>query len=575
VTKYSVDGKPDTVIDHRGMTTYHWGSCCGQLVRVDNPDGSFMEYEYDANKSITARITPWGRTEYSFDALNRNDSVYANDGTVTAYFYDAIGRRDSTSNSNGTSVGYEFDNLNRLTRVTNYNSSGVISDFTYTVNNAGIETSVTEADGSRVDYGYDGNYRLTSEIRTGANTYNLAFTYDNVGNRLTKDLDGQVTSYTYNNRDQLTNEGAITYSYDASGRQTTKDSSSVVSTFSWMDNDRLQSVTNQNGIVNSTYDLKGQKVRSDDGTNVTNFLIDHRLPYGQVVTEYQDGLTSDAIHTYGLEHISQNRGGSVNFYFSDGQQSTRNLTDASGNITDSYSYYGFGDALSSIGTTANIFRYVGEELNGFTNLYNLRARWYNQGNGRFVSSDPFAGWITKPVSLHKYQYANNSPATFIDPSGNFTLTSVMATVAISNILAAQPIVTFGQKTYCARLCVRPLWEFQGKHTFGILEHHNVKLAIVIGKDCKGKPFYTFQRGFFADNPGFAAQQALLAEAPFSGVDGWVPGHIRQDGNVGKCELKKVSRGRYQTIANRIVTANDNSYHLRYWNCQHWAADKLK
>ena len=66
-----------------------------------------MEYEYDDNKNITARITPWGRTEYSFDALNRNDSVYANDGTVTAYFYDAIGRRDSTLNNNGTSVGYE------------------------------------------------------------------------------------------------------------------------------------------------------------------------------------------------------------------------------------------------------------------------------------------------------------------------------------------------------------------------------------------------------------------------------------------------------------------------------------
>src|SRR5690554_1896977 len=531
------------------MTTYQWGDCCGQLVRVDNPDGSYMEYEYDDNKNITARITPWSRTEYTFDALNRNDSVYANDGTVTACFYDVIGRRDSTYNSNGTSVRYEFDNLNRLTRVTNYNSGGVISDFAYTVNNAGIKTSVTEADGSRVDYGYDDLYRLISETRTGTNAYNLMLTYDNVGNRLTKDLDGQVTSYTYNNRDQLQNEsgtfGSISYSYDGSGRQTTKDSSGVVSTFTWMDNDRLQSVTNHNGTVNFTYDLKGQKVRSDDGANTSNYLIDHRLPYGQVIAEYQDDLSADKVYTYGLERLSQktilNSSFLIHHYFNDGQLSIRNLTDASGNISDSYSYYGFGDALSSSGSTENSFRYVGEELNGFTNLYNLRARWYNQGNGRFVSSDPFAGWITKPVSLHKYQYANNSPVSFVDPSGNFTLTSVMAAVAISNILAAQPIVTFGQKTYCAGLCVRPLWEFQGEQTFDLFEHHNVKVVIIYGKDCNGKPFYSFQKGFFADDPGFATQQAALSLIPFSGVSGWVPGHTKRDPKEGKCDLKKYQR----------------------------------
>jgi len=45
MTKYTADGKRDTVIDHRGLTTYKWGSCCGKLVRVDNPDESFVEHE--------------------------------------------------------------------------------------------------------------------------------------------------------------------------------------------------------------------------------------------------------------------------------------------------------------------------------------------------------------------------------------------------------------------------------------------------------------------------------------------------------------------------------------------------
>jgi YD repeat-containing protein len=44
------------------MTTYEYGSCCGQLVRVNNPDGTWLGYEYDNNKNVTARLTPWGRT---------------------------------------------------------------------------------------------------------------------------------------------------------------------------------------------------------------------------------------------------------------------------------------------------------------------------------------------------------------------------------------------------------------------------------------------------------------------------------------------------------------------------------
>jgi hypothetical protein len=47
----------------------------------------------------------------------------------------------------------------------------------------------------------------------------------------------------------------------------------------------------------------------------------------------------------------------------------------------------------------------------------LRARWYAPGQGRFVSEDPFAGWATRPYSLHAYQYAYSNPVRWTDPSG--------------------------------------------------------------------------------------------------------------------------------------------------------------
>ncbi len=57
----------------------------------------------------------------------------------------------------------------------NYNPNGIISSYHYELNKAGIRKAVTEHDGSRVDYEYDPLYRLTSETRTGAHPYSIAY----------------------------------------------------------------------------------------------------------------------------------------------------------------------------------------------------------------------------------------------------------------------------------------------------------------------------------------------------------------------------------------------------------------
>jgi RHS repeat-associated protein len=440
-TRYTDDGKPDTIVDHRGMTTYEYGSCCSQLLKVTNPDNTFIEYGYDNNKNIISRATPWDTTSYSFDILNRMKTVTSVNGERTEYFYDNIGKRDSTANSNGTSTRYQYDNLNRLTRITNYNSNGIISDFAYTLNNAGIKIGVTEHDGSVVTYSYDDLYRLTGETRTGTNPYTLTYSYDNVGNRLTKNLNGEVTSYTYNNRDQLDCEtgsfGTVCYEFDAAGRQISRDSVGIITTFTWADNDRLQSVSNQNGTNTFTYDLTGQKISSANGSEVQNYLIDYKLPYGQIVSEYSDDLSNRASYMYGLDRIALRRSGMTSFYSIDGQKSVRNLTDAAGTVTDSYSYYGFGELLSSAGTTVNSFRYVGEELNEFSGMYNLRARWYSNSNGRFLNIDPYQGCARTTESLHRYIYAKNSPISYSDPNGKFyTVQSLLFGTAYSSNLRA-------------------------------------------------------------------------------------------------------------------------------------------
>ncbi|MBD3239311.1 MAG: hypothetical protein GF331_01900 [Chitinivibrionales bacterium] len=112
----------------------------------------------------------------------------------------------------------------------------------------------------------------------------------------------------------------------------------------------------------------------------------------------------------------------------------RQLSDAAGNVTDSYWYTAFGEELASSGTTENAFRYAGEEFDPNTAFYYLRARWMSPSTGRFVGVDPWAGDKLSPPTLHRYLYANGSPAQHTDPSGLMTLLEVTQPVAIAGIL---------------------------------------------------------------------------------------------------------------------------------------------
>jgi RHS repeat-associated protein len=142
---------------------------------------------------------------------------------------------------------------------------------------------------------------------------------------------------------------------------------------------------------------------------------------GYCVRGYDIALTS-AEYVYRLERISQERGGVDHWYLADGQRSVRQLADSNAFVSDTYGYTAFGEPLASTGSTANEFRYVGEQADPNSGFYYLRARWMDPGTGRFASIDPFAGDRQTPISLHRYLYANASPVSFTDPSGEAPLT---------------------------------------------------------------------------------------------------------------------------------------------------------
>jgi RHS repeat-associated protein len=188
------------------------------------------------------------------------------------------------------------------------------------------------------------------------------------------------------------------------------------------------------------YDHNGIRVGKQLNTTLYRYLVDSNRPYAQVLEEYEED-TLAATYVYGDDLISQNRG-DLSYYLYDGQLSTRQLIDDTGVVTDSYDYDAFGNLLNSSGTTVNNYRYTGEQFDPNAGFYYLRARYYDQGTGRFTSVDPYSGNMHEPVTLHRYLYAGNNPVMNRDPSGEvFTLGELSAANSIRSSLTELQINT--------------------------------------------------------------------------------------------------------------------------------------
>ena len=184
------------------------------------------------------------------------------------------------------------------------------------------------------------------------------------------------------------------------------------------------------GTTEYAYDADGIRVRSLTDAIVTNYVVDSNRPYAQVLEEKDVDGNLVVSYIYGDDLISQKRGGSVSYYHYDGLGSTRVLTDASANVTDTYTYEAFGNLVDHLGDTENNYLFAGEQYDPNAGFYHLRARYYNADAGRFVSTDPHKGFFWHPASLHKYQYADLNPVSNIDPTGKMSIAQINITKTI-------------------------------------------------------------------------------------------------------------------------------------------------
>ena len=353
--------------------------------------------------------TPFGATQYEYDLMDRIVRVVAHDGTATLYEYDANSNRTAVRYANGLVVTYEYDEVNRLVREKILDKNGApVVEYTYTLGSAGERIKVEEtgaASDRTVEYEYDELYRLVKETVSNDNGITVTeYTYDRNSNRLTKTVDGDVTSYAYNAQNNLI-------------RVTVQGGQSV-------------------NVEEYLYDYAGNRIAKVTELGSTYYLVDTNGALSQVLAEYDENGSLTTLYTRGDELISQERNGVKSYYLYDGFDSVRMLTDEVGSVTDTYTFDAFGNLTSSTGDTENSYLYRSEQYDSFTGLYYLRARYMNPSTGTFITMDEYAGSVFEPVSLHKYLYANANPVMNSDPSGCSALADNQVAVAGMAILAS-------------------------------------------------------------------------------------------------------------------------------------------
>ena len=70
------------------------------------------------------------------------------------------------------------------------------------------------------------------------------------------------------------------------------------------------------------------------------------------------------------------------------------------------------------GTLPTDFSYTGQRIDAYTQLYEMGARWYDGGIGRWIQADTIVPDPANPQSLNRYSYVYNNPLRHTDPSGH-------------------------------------------------------------------------------------------------------------------------------------------------------------
>jgi RHS repeat-associated protein len=396
--------------DSSGQTLWTY-SGHNQVTQLRQTNRSDLNYTYDAAGNLSTEQGPAGTVTYTYDDANQISNINQSNGNQNQAFTFTDGRITSRTVPGGITETIGYDNAGRQTSIKATKGTTVLTDYTASyATSAGndVDLKVSARDnlaGIDYDYTYDSLLRLTAQT-SSTGTEDYTYQYDLNGNLIQKSENGVYGPIlAYNAANQLvTSGGAPSGTYDNAGNQTSTGAGTALS----------YNAKNQTGSITPSGFTTNNATYSDGSQT-------ERLSFGSET--YQNSLlglystTAASTATYftrvpsgSSQALGQSTGSSNYYYLTDLRGSVVKMTDSSGNVVASYNYDPYGRTISSSGTVASHYRYVGGYFDNATNYYKFGARYYDPAQTRWTQLDPSGQDVS-------YLYAGNNPINRTDPSG--------------------------------------------------------------------------------------------------------------------------------------------------------------
>lgn len=485
VHAYDTAGNRTQTIDRNGrrrtfefdalnrLTAEKWWDNTGAVIRT-------LEYAFNDLGLQTRAADPAARYDYTYDALNRLQSVKSTvpglpDFTLS-YTYDKNGQVTSVTDNYGVSVGsgydarsrlatrtwqgpgidpvrvdFAYDGAGRRTRLDRFidlagtqrvghtdnawNALGLLNSITHkgpTENTLSSHLYTYDAANRIVQWVIDGQnstytYDKTSQLLTA--TYaaqpNESYTYDKNGNRINP-------GYTTGPDNQLLADGIHTYTYDPEGNMATRthNTTGVVTAYEWDHRNRLVKVTDRNGAavtqtVEFGYDAMDRRLIESVDANSVHFV------HNRYETWMERGMSGTVISRTlpgsRLDEVVANKRGSDGavWLLEDHLGTIRAAADSGFQNADQWLTGSFGNMLANQAPVAHRQMFTGRDYVEMLDSYYYRSRYYKPDIGRFASNDS-AGFVAGDANLSRYVF--NNPISYADPFGHVAMLSYIFTI---------------------------------------------------------------------------------------------------------------------------------------------------
>ena len=411
-------GRRTGMTDPAGSTTFGYdsrGRLTGKTATVSGVPYAISR-SYTPGGRLTSFVYPTGRTvDFTRYGNGKTQNVSTTYNSTTADLfsnmtYDPFGRPSKMETGTGSDVSNQSGACNCLEKI----NPGQMMEQIYTHDSNGNITDITATNVSWLSQSFV--YDELNRLESATGLYGtIDYSYDKVGNRLTRAVGGQTDTYSYvsgtNRLDQITGPNAADFDYDLNGNITGIDLRTLV----YNQNNRLVRVQEGANVLGEyTYNGMGQRVRKEAGGAATIFhydfdgnLIAESLPDGTMAFEYL---------YMGGNRIAMADVSSGNlYYYNNNYLGTPLLmTDSSGNVVWDADYQPFGGAdVNTNSSVVNNFRFAGQSYDEETGLHYNYHRYYSLKTGRYLTPDP----IGLQGGINLYTYASNNPINRIDPLG--------------------------------------------------------------------------------------------------------------------------------------------------------------